>query len=85
MKKLWLLIFPALLVGCCNESGKAEVKMERDSLKVMEFEYGYSYTPIDAEHPLINYYGAVAVPDIEFVDIDNEKQKILRKEICTII
>ena len=53
--------------------------------KVMEFEYGYSYTPIDAEHPLINYYGAVAVPDIEFVDIDNEKQKILRKEICTII
>lgn len=51
--------------------------------KVMECEYGCSYTPIDAEHPLINYYVGIAVPDMEFVDIDNEKQKILRKEIWT--
>lgn len=53
--------------------------------KVMECEYGCSYTPIDAEHPLINYYFGISVPDMEFADVDAEKQKILRKEICIIV
>ena len=53
--------------------------------KVMECEYGCSYTPIDAEHPLINYYLGISVPDMEFADVDTEKQKIIRKEICTIV
>ena len=43
MKKLWLLIFPALLIGCCSESGKVETKVENDSLWVTEFEYNSSY------------------------------------------
>jgi hypothetical protein len=43
MKKLWLLIFPVLLIGCCNESGKVEVKVEKDSLRVTEFKYNNSY------------------------------------------
>lgn len=53
--------------------------------KVMECEYSCSYAPIDAEHPLLNYYVAISVPDMEFVDRDNEKQKILRREICAIV
>jgi len=43
MKKLLLLILPALLIGCCSESGKTEVKVERDSLKIIEFEHNSSY------------------------------------------
>lgn len=53
--------------------------------KVMECDYGCSYTPIDADHPLINYYGGVAVPDMEFVDMDNVMQEALRKELCGIV
>ncbi len=43
MKKLLLLIFPLLIFGCCSESGKTEVKVEKDSLKVMELEYNGLY------------------------------------------
>ena len=43
MKKLWLLIFPLLIFGCCSESGKTEGKVEKDSLKIMEFEHNNSY------------------------------------------
>ena len=44
MKKLWLLIFPTLLIGSCNESRKVvEVKVEKDSLEVMEFDHNGSY------------------------------------------
>lgn len=50
--------------------------------KVMECEYGCSYTPIDLDHPLINYYGGVAIPDMEFVDGNTDA---LAKEICTIV
>lgn len=53
--------------------------------KVMECDYGASYTPVDADHPLINYYGGVAIPDMEFVDMDNVAQELLRKEICSIV
>lgn len=43
MKKLLLLIFPLLIFGCCSESGKTEVKVEKDSLKIIEFEHNSSY------------------------------------------
>ena len=43
MKKLLLLIFPLLIFGCCSESGKTEVKVEKDSLKIIEFEHNNHY------------------------------------------
>ena len=43
MKKLSILIFPLLIFGCCSESGRTEVKVEKDSLKIMEFEYNGYY------------------------------------------
>lgn len=50
--------------------------------KVMEFEYDHGYTPIDIDHPLINYYGGVSIIGMEFVDGDIDA---LAKEITTII
>ncbi len=41
-----LVILPTLLLllaGCCSESGKTEVEIEKDSLKIMKFEYNNSY------------------------------------------
>ena len=43
MKKLLLLIFPLLVFGCRSESGKTEEKVEKDSLKIIEFEHNSSY------------------------------------------
>ncbi len=51
----------------------------------MECEYGCSYTAIDTDHPLVNYYGGVAISDMEFVDLDNVQQKDLVQQICTIV
>lgn len=51
----------------------------------MECEYGCSYTAIDTDHPLVNYYNGVAISDMEFVDIDNVQQKDLVQQICTIV
>lgn len=51
----------------------------------MECEYGRSYTAIDTDHPLVNYYGGVAISDMEFVDLDNMEQKDLQQQIAIIV
>lgn len=51
----------------------------------MECEYGCSYTAIDTDHPLVNYYNGVAISDMEFVDLDNMEQKDLQQQIAIIV
>lgn len=51
----------------------------------MECEYGCSYTAIDTDHPLVNYYNGVAISDMEFKDLDNMEQKDLQQQIAIIV
>lgn len=74
------------LTDAFNEFKVFELMCDDDAIKqlnkVMEYEYGATYTPIDSDHPLINYYGGVSIVGTEFVDGDIEA---LAKEICTIL
>ena len=74
------------LTDAFNEFKVFELMCDDDAIKqlnkVMEYEYGATYTPIDSDHPLINYYGGVSIVGMEFVDGDIEA---LAKEICTIL
>lgn len=74
------------LTEAFNEFKVMELMDNEDAIKQlnrsMEFEYGCTYTAIDADHPIVNYYRGVAIQDMEFVDGD---EKALAKEICTIV
>lgn len=74
------------LTDAFNEFKILELMGDDNAIKklneVMEFEYDHGYTPIDLDHPLINYYGGVSIIGMEFVDGDVDT---LAKEITTII
>lgn len=69
-----------------NDSKILELMEDEEAIgkinEMMRGEYGCSYTPVDADHPLINYYGGVMLQWLNFSGGDVNE---LGKQVCSII